>query len=232
MTPLLTVAMPAYNEAANLPQNVPRLIERLSMLQPSFEIVIVNDGSQDATPQIAEALAQQDSRVRVYHHPFNRGIGAGFVTALQAARGEFLILIPADLALNLDQLHRYLDAARDADLVVGCTSARTDYTVFRNIVSVVNIRLIQWLFGLKQRQFNYISLYRTRLLKDMDIEYAGSAFFFAEIIIKARDRGARIVEADLDYVPRKHGKATGARPSLILKTGRDMIHFWLRRKLF
>ena len=94
--------MPAYNEAENLPRNVPRLVEKLESFQEYFEIVIVDDASTDATAAIAVSLALQDPRVRLCRHGVNKGIGQGFVTAVQTAKGQFLILIPADLALDLD----------------------------------------------------------------------------------------------------------------------------------
>ncbi len=229
MAPLLTVAMPAYNEEANLPRNVPRLAAKLAELQPSFEIVIVDDGSKDATPQIADRLAAEDPRVRVVHHPVNRGIGAGFASAVQAAQGTRFILIPADLALDLDELHKYLDAAAIADIVVGCRSDRSDYSAFRKLVSVVNIWLIQTLFQMKIRQYNYISLYRTDILKNMELEYTDSAFFFAEILIKARDQGYRLVEVDINYVPRTDGQQTGANRRLIRRTVTDLFAYWTAR---
>ncbi len=231
MTPYLTVAMPAYNEADNLPRNVPRLVAKLDELQPSFEIVIVNDCSRDATGQIAEDLARAEPRVRVVHHAVNQGIGQGFVSAVKAARGEYLILIPADLALDLDELHKFLDAASVADVVVGRRSSRSDYNLFRKLVSVVNIGLIQVLFRMPQKQFNYISLYRTRLLKAMAIEYTGSAFFHAETLIKARDMGGKLVEVDIEYVPREGGRPTGANRRQITRTVRDIFHYWARRTL-
>ncbi len=227
----LTVGMPAYNEAVNLPRNVPRLLAKLTELGVAFELVIVDDCSRDQTLEAAEGLAAQDARVRVLRHAVNGGIGRGFVTAAQAARGEFFILIPADLALDLDELPKYFEAARSADVVVGRRSDRSDYTAFRKVVSFANIFLIRTLFGLPQRQFNYISMYRTHLLQGMTLRYTGSAFFFAEVVIKARDRGARVVEVDIAYVPRAGGAQTGANPRLIARTVRDLLHYRIARWL-
>lgn len=226
MSVVLSVGMPSYNEETNLRLNVPRLAAKLAEVQPSFEIVIVDDGSQDKTPEVADCLAAEDPRIRVIHHSVNRGIGSGFVSAARAARGKYFIIIPADLALDLNELHKYLDAADNADVVVGRRSSRMDYSAFRKLVSVVNIWLIQTLFGMPQKQFNYINLYRTRLLQDMNIQYTNSAFFFAEILVKARDQGCRITEVDIEYVPRSRGKQTGANQRLILRTLADMAAYW------
>ena len=225
---MLTVFVPAYNEESGLRRNIELLSEVLAELQPNHEILIVDDCSSDSTAAIADALADQHTDVRVVHHPTNRGIGGGMVTAIDAALGEWLILIPADLALDLAELGKYLEAADSADVVVGVRSDRSDYSGFRLVVSWFNICLIQLLFGMRLRQFNYISLYRVALLREMRVDYWRSAFFFAEILIKARTAGYRLVEVDIRYEPRSSGQATGSNPGLIGRTVRDMLHFWWR----
>lgn len=231
MTPYLTVAMPAYNEADNLARNLPRLTATLSTLVPSFEIIIVDDGSHDATREVALRVAANDPRIRVICHAVNSGIGAGFMTALHVARGERFILIPADLALDLADLYKYFEAAECADIVVGLRSDRRDYSAFRKLVSWANIWLIRTLFGTRLHQFNYISLYPTRCLQQMEIRYTGSAFFFAEILIRAQDLGFRLREVTIRYEPRASGRQTGANLPLILRTVRDLVHFRLTRSL-
>lgn len=225
----LTVLVPAFNEEAGLESSVTLLRTQLAQLGISFEILIVNDASRDRTGEIADELARCFPEVRVVHHPTNRGIGGGFLTGVAEARGEWLILIPADLAMDLAELSKYLRAAEDADVVVGIRSDRSDYSGWRLLVSWLNIRLIQLLFAMPQRQFNYISMYRLSVLRQMRIEYWRSAFFHAETLIKARDLGYRLVEVEVHYVPRASGRATGAKPGLILRTLRDMGLFWLRR---
>ncbi len=227
-SPFLSVVIPAYNEQDNLPTTVATLIEKLSASVPSFELLIVDDASRDATGAIADGLAERDARVRAFHHPHNRGIGGGFVTGAQNACGEWFMLIPADLALDPDELHKYFDAARDADVVVGLRSNKNDYTMLRRFISWTNIRLIQVLFGMPQRQFQYISLYRTRLFHEIEIEYSGSAFFWGEILVKARARGYRMTQVEISYLPRQSGHATGGNPRLVARTVRDMFDYWLR----
>ena len=156
---LPTTKKPTWRANARL------LAAKLAELGITFEIVIVDDASRDRTGAIADELAVADPCVRVIHHPSNLGIGGGFLTGLHAARGEWLILIPADLALELSDLGKYLEAAAvsaegQPDVVVGIRSDRSDYSAVRLLVSWVNIRLIQVLFGMRERQFQYISMYR------------------------------------------------------------------------
>jgi len=100
--------------------------------------------------------------------------------------------------------------------------------VLRQIVSWVNIRLIQLLFGMQEKQFQYISMYRRVALEEIEIEYWHSAFFLAEILIKANRRGRQLVQIEIRYAPRLNGKPTGSKLLLIVKTVRDILRFWVR----
>lgn len=228
LRPFLSVLIPAYNEEAGLERGVEAVRSKLEALHLDAEILVVDDGSRDRTGQIADDLAARHPQLRVFHHAVNRGIGAGFLTGIQQARGEWLVLIPADLAMDLDELRKYLDAAPHADIVVGVCSVHGDYTLFRRLVHWANIRLIQILFGMTEQQFQYINLYRMSALREIEIEYWRSAFFHAEVMIKAKALGRRFVEVTVRYVPRATGHATGARGRLIARTVRDIFHFWLR----
>jgi len=199
LTPYLTVLMPAYNEERNLRPNAARLMSALDELGVDFELLIVDDGSRDATPQIADEMAAGDARVRVVHHPRNLGIGRALYTGFRAARGEFTIFIPTDLAMRLEELSKYL-----------------------------NIGLVRLLYRMPVRQFQYICLYRTSFLRRVALEYADSAFIQAEVLIKARDMGLTLTEVTVNYIPRTGGAASGARLDFVVKSARDLLRFWPR----
>jgi glycosyltransferase involved in cell wall biosynthesis len=228
MEPYLSVVVPAYNEEKSLRATVEVVAKKLDELKTSFEIIIVNDGSVDKTQEIAEQLHSSDPRIRLINHPRNIGPGSGVFTGIEASLGEFVIFIPADLALDINELHKYISASRTCDLVVGIRSDRRDYSLFRKFVSVVNITLIKVLFGMKERQFNYIHMYRRKMLQRMNIESRG-VFITAEIMIKARDMGHRLQEVDITYVPRTAGKATCGSSQVIRNTVIDLLTFWWKR---
>lgn len=243
MKPYLSVVIPAYNEVGNLEYCVHVLQEQLADVSPAqpgleddppygLEIIIVDDCSQDGTGPLADSLAQVYANVRVTHHARNLGIGGAFCTGAAQAQGEWVILIPADLALEPSELGCYLQAAPRADIVVGLRSDRSDYTILRRIVSWVNISLIRLLFGMRERQFQYISMYRRAVLGAIEIEFWRSAFFLAEILIKAKERGCRLVQVEIRYVPRLKGNPSGAKLLLVLRTVGDILRFWLRWLVF
>lgn len=227
--PELTVILPAYNEEENLPPTIGVLEETLGAYGIDHEIIVVDDGSTDRTGEVTRGLARRWPDIRLVEHGTNRGPGSGIPTGLAHARGEFVIFVPADLAIDPEDLPRFVAAGRGgADVVVGLRSDRRDYSPFRKIVSHVNIFLIQVLFNLRIRQFNYIHLYRRRIFERITIESRG-VFLTAEVVIKARDLGYRLTEVPARYVPRTLGQASCGRPEVIWKTVRDLFAFWARR---
>jgi glycosyltransferase involved in cell wall biosynthesis len=220
--------MPAYNEARNLLANSAQLMDKLAELAVDYELLIVDDGSDDATPQLSDELASRHGRVRVIHHPQNLGIGRALQTGFLGAKAEYTIFIPSDLAMDLDDLLKYLRAAREADIVVGLRSDRRDTSFVRKAISMANIGLVRLLFRMPIHQFQYICMYRTRFLHEIQIEYPDSAFIQAEVLIKARDMGYKLTEITIGYVPRVGGSARGARVQLVLKSTFDLFRFWGR----
>ena len=177
----------------------------------------MDDGSRDRTPVIAAALAAADPRVRVVTHPRRRGIGQAIRTGLREARGEWYLMLPADLALRLEQLPRYFAAAAAADVVLGVCPDRSDYSPYRTLLSRANVGFIQALFRLPHHQYNYVNLYRTAVVQPLLLRYTGSAFLYAEIVVRAIEQGARIARSARRLRATRgrprHGQRSAPRPA-------------------
>lgn len=195
-----------------------------------FEIIVVDDGSSDSTADVVKKFMETDPRVRCHRHPVNMGPGSGLVTGIPLATKDYVLFLPADIAMRLDQLDRFLLAAQNADVVVGVSSDRTDYSPIRKLSSAVYVLLVRILFGLKFRQVNYIHLYSREAITKC-APTIGGVFVSVEILVKARDAGFRLVEADVEYLAREHGSASCGKPSVILKTISDAFSFWWKWRL-
>lgn len=218
--------MPAYNEEENLAIHLPGLIETLKAHVRNFEIIIVDDGSTDSTPQVIERFAKEDSRIRNIRHEKNKGPGSGLVTGVPLATMENVIFLPADIAMRLDQLSRFLEAMNFADIAIGVSTERSDYSHFRKLSSAVYIVLIRTIYGLKFRQFNYIHMYKRKTIQEC-LPRIGGVFVSVEILVRARDAGYSMKEVDVEYLPRECGDATCGKPSVIIQTIKDALTFWI-----
>ena len=100
--PQLSFFFPAHNEAENIEALVAEALEVLPRLATEFEIIAVDDGSRDATPQLADALAAAHPQVRVVHHPVNRGYGAALRSGFGAARFDLVCLLDGDRQFHVE----------------------------------------------------------------------------------------------------------------------------------
>jgi len=119
--PALSVVVPAFDEAAHVRGHLVRILHALARIGRPFEILLVDDGSRDATAAEAEAVAREDDRVVVLRHATNRGKGAALATGCARARGDLLAFLDADLEIAPEEIAPLLARMeRDgADLAVG-----------------------------------------------------------------------------------------------------------------
>ena len=118
--PLIVVVLPTYNEADNLPAIVAAL---LALSLPNFKIVVVDDASPDGTGAIADRLVSHNPGcIRVIHRQAPRGLGRAYQAGCRLALemgAQFVVQMDADFSHNPDDVLRLLDAASDADVVIG-----------------------------------------------------------------------------------------------------------------
>jgi glycosyltransferase involved in cell wall biosynthesis len=223
----LSYFFPAHNEEANLRGLVEEALATLPALADEFEIIIVDDGSKDATPALADELAAAHPQVRAVHHPTNLGYGAALRSGFAAARFDHLAFTDGDRQFKVADLGRLIDrlAAGRADAVVGFRIQRADplvRTVYARLYRLAN----RIFFGLKVRDVDCACKLFTRAsLEGVSVE-SGGAFFSAELLIKLGARGRQLDEVGVPHYPRTAGSPTGAKPQVVFRAVRD---FWALR---
>jgi glycosyltransferase involved in cell wall biosynthesis len=119
----LTVVLLCYNEADRLPGTLQAYLQQLSRVPGEAEVLVVDDGSTDATRAVAEAVAAADARVRVLAHQPNRGKGFAVRVGMLAGHGDRIVFTDADGSYGPDDLHRVVRALAEAPVAIG---ARTE----------------------------------------------------------------------------------------------------------
>ena len=143
----LTVILPCYNEAQRLPVTLQTLLAHLSGVPGQVEVLVVDDGSTDATVRVADAVAAVDGRVRVLSYHPNRGKGFAVRTGMLAAEGELVVFTDADGSYSPSDLDRIMAALGEAPVAVG-TRASTSGPVARRAASRVFNLAIRGALGL------------------------------------------------------------------------------------
>ena len=223
--PSLSLVMPAYNEEKLLVSTVSSLIKTLKALEEVFEIVIVNDGSIDATPQVADRLAQEHTEVSVVHQK-NQGIGGALKAGINRASLQYVALWPADMPCDEDDMRPYLEHLPQASVVVGCRRWRPeDYTLLMRFNAMLYPYLVRLFFGLRLRDVNWICMYQADLAKRVDLTQNGIPML-TEILVKIRDMGGTFCEIDVVMKPRASGVPSAARFKVMWRTLTGLIAMW------
>jgi len=140
--PVLSVIIPAYNEQRRLPQHLGPALDYLRKHFPSFELMVVDDGSTDRTAEAVNAAFAGEPRARLIAYQPNRGKGCAIRTGVLASRGEAVVFLDADFSTPIEEIPRALELLRDADVVVGSrdllgAEVRPSQPLFRRFASGV-----------------------------------------------------------------------------------------------
>jgi len=220
--PSLTVCLPAWNEAENIGPMIDEVREKVGPLVDDLEIVVVSDGSTDATPDIVREVSQKDPRVRLVEHAANEGYGAAVRDAIWASTKELAFSTDADRQFDVGELARFLPRLEDADLVIGYRYARSD-PWYRRFFGHGWSWLVNLLFGYTARDIDCaFKLFKREVVEAVDIT-SGGAMFSAEFLVRAKRAGFRIVEEPVSHYPRVAGSQSGARLDVILRAFRELI---------
>lgn len=129
--PELSIVIPAYNEAARLPRTIETIVRYLSGRVASYEIIVVDDGSRDATAEVARRALESIERSDVIRFERNRGKGAAVRAGMLRAQGDHILFSDADLSTPIEEEARLRQALREgADVAIGSRAlAESDITL-------------------------------------------------------------------------------------------------------
>jgi glycosyltransferase involved in cell wall biosynthesis len=219
--PLVSIVLPAYNEAAILHDHVHLLLDYLGTLQGAyrFELIIVNDGSRDETGIIAGKLAAGSDGIRVIHHPRNFGLGQALKTAFGQCRGRYVVVLDIDLSYGPEHVGLLLErmTKTGARLVLASPYMRGGRVVAVPWLRVVFSRVANWFLARAsgERISTMTCMVRAidgRFLRSMHLRSTGMDVM-PEMIHKAKLLRASIEEVPAELNWERQNKVAGKRRS-------------------
>jgi glycosyltransferase involved in cell wall biosynthesis len=200
--PLVSVVVPANNEAATVPAFVERTAKAFAGLGRPWELVYVDDGSSDGTATAVEAEAAVEPRVRLVRQRRRLGLTEALNRGFREARGEIIVFLPADLEsdpeVDVPLLLGKLDEGYD--VVAGWRQGRRDGKRVASRIANVACRL---LFGLEVHDLNWIKAFRREVTDDLLLRSQWHRY----ILVMAHAEGYRIGEVKVPYRPRAAGRS-------------------------
>lgn len=203
--PELSLFLPVLDEEDNLRPMHAKISAALSELGKTAEVIFVDDGSTDRSLAILREIAAEDDRVRIISLRRNYGQTAAMSAGIDAARGEILIPMDADLQNDPKDISRLLDKLNEGyDVVSGWRKNRQDKAISRKLPSKIANRIISWIGGVPLHDYGCsLKAYRRDVIQD--VRLYGEMHRF--IPIYASWAGARVTEIPVDHHARTMGKS-------------------------
>jgi len=205
VTPELSIVVPLYNEEESLPLLVERLLAVLRPLGRPFELVLVDDGSSDATAAVLRRLAAATPELVAVLLRRNYGQTPAMAAGFDASRGGVIVTLDGDLQNDPADIPMLLEQLRQGfDMVSGWRHQRQDHAISRLLPSRIANRLIARVTGVRLHDYGCsLKAYRRELVEDMNLYGELHRFLPALAFIE----GARISEVKVNHNARQFGQS-------------------------
>ena len=205
----ISIVMPVFNEAPVIADVTKETLREVVHKLPGSELIIVDDGSRDATPRLVDEIAAHEPAVRVIHSPTNNGHGPSLVIGLEEATRDWILLIDSDGQIPIGDFWKLWDRRQEADLVLGNRVSRHD-PVHRLVLAKL-VRLVVSRIGRRRVLDPNVpfKLMRAGVWRDLDRYIDRSALAPSiMIVVGALMRRWKIDSVPVEHRPRRHGNST------------------------
>ena len=216
----VSVLVPAKDEAENLPLFMELAAAAFADSPHSYEVVVIDDGSVDATWSVLQRLAGQYGFLRLARHRSKRGIADALRTGFLAARGDVLVFYPADLQFKPEDIPRLVAPilAGDADMVTGFKEGKYE----KRFVSGIYNALSRVLFHVPVKDLNSVKAYRREVMESLPTRPDWHRY----MVVMAAAQGFNVTEVPVPLYPRNAGKSKFATWHRIPIGVLDMLAVW------
>lgn len=212
--PVLSIIIPALNEAENLEACVREVVQALPASLP-YELLIFNDGSSDATGAIAERLSREFPVIRPFHNRTPMGLGYNYAKGVERASGKFVVMIPGDNETQMASLSPALEKLGSYDILIPYTSNPQVRPWMRRVLSRCFTALCNLVFGLRVKYFNGPCIHRTELLRSIPLDTSGFAYML-QILVRLIKSGATYTHIPMELRSRASGSSKAFAPRNIV----------------
>ncbi len=223
----ISAFFPCYNDAEVIGDLVATTTLALEKLDVDFEVIVVDDGSEDDSLAVLKALENDFPRLVVVEHGDNRGYGGALKTGFETASKQWVFYTDGDGQYDPAELTTLVDAASDdVDFVQGFKLSRGD-NIARVLIGRTYHHTVKFFFDLEVRDTDCdFRLIRRSLLDSVDLAH-NSGVICVEMMRAFRDRNARFVEVPVHHYPRPVGRSQFFKPARVAQALSDLGTLWV-----
>lgn len=204
----ISIVVPTYNESGNI-QNLLQAVSK-TLGGYDYEIIVVDDNSPDGTARIVQDRATEDYRIKLLVRSGKLGLGSAILDGFRMAKGNYFLMIDADLSHRPEDIKRLIDSRKGADIVIGSRYIKggkiVGWPMKRKIISRVAIGLVKLFFNLSVKDpVSGFALYRKEIFMRLDGRLKPIGYkLLLEILVKSP--GVTVNEIPITFINRKAGE--------------------------
>jgi len=198
----ISVFLPAYNDEKTIERLVLDAISVLDPLSLDYEIIVIDDGSKDATGKIAKRLTESHKRIRLVQHKENRDYGGALKSGFANSTKEWVFYTDGDGQYDIKEITKFLPYTEEYDFINGYIQKRMD-PLYRILLGKIYQFLLDVSFGKKLTYVNCdFRLIKKSIIDQITID-SNSGFAPAEMVIKLTRNGAKVKQVQVSHFPRR-----------------------------
>ena len=218
----LSVIIPAYNEAENILATLENVTTAFETLALPHEILVIDDGSTDATASLVTAHLADFPAVQLLNNERNMGFGWSYRRGVEAASLAYVVMVHGDNAWGWQTLREFFSRTGEADVIIGYTRdmlrSRTWTRTFVSKTFTLLVNLITWRW---LRYYNGLQIHKATILKSLAIESRGYGFQ-AEVLVKGLRLARSYIEVPMDLIERQKGESKAFRMRNFIDVARTL----------
>jgi len=216
-TTSISVIVPVYNEEGTIAAAISSITREMKGITNDYEILVINDGSRDTTPEIIRNLMKKNRHIRFIDRKVNKGFGytvkEGFINAKKAYITQF----HGDNDSSTTFIKELIKQRNTADILSTYPTDTTVRSSLRRLLSSIFIRLMNLLFRMHLKYFNGAFICKTKLLKSLMLTSKGFAIY-AEVKVRLVNRGYTIAEIPFTHTGRSAGVTKAVNMKSVIQT--------------
>jgi len=223
----ISAFFPCYNDSATIGEVVAKALKVLRELTDDYEVIIVDDGSSDASGAVIDALAAAHREVRVVRHDRNRGYGAALRSGIKTSTKKWVFYTDSDGQYDVEDLHRLHALSGTADVINGYKERRSD-PWYRVLLGKVYNFCVRRLFMVPIRDVDCdFRLMKGELARSLDLRSVGGSIC-VELVKGLQACGASFAETPVRHMPRREGRSQFFRLKNLLAMMAGLASLWWR----
>ena len=222
----LSIFFPFWNEEKNVKKVVEDALEVAKEVAEKWEILIIDDGSSDKTQEIGRELARKYRNVRLISHSPNRGYGAALRSGFSESQYKYIVFTDGDRQFDFSEVVKFIEKIKNSDIVIGYRRHRKDSLprhLLMNLLKVWDYIFFRFYFRDIDCGFKF---FKKSAVEEILPLRSDGAMITTEILAKAKRKGLKIDQVEVNHYPRKFGAQSGANLPVIVRAILESFILW------